>query len=649
MPLKSFTAIVTNFLGRVPLRVVLVLPFVVQVVATVGTVSYLSRQSGQRTIDSLADQLTSEVSRRIEQNLQAYLATPDFINGNNTNLVRSQLLNLQNLQQWDSQLLYQVQRFQPTVLYAGVGTVAGEYRSAEQLDATNWRINIANEKSGFRSYAVDASGRRLGLKTVVPNFQLRQRPEYQRIAQAKTPVWTPLFTSVLEPSLLIAKAEPIFSAQQQFQGFVITAIRLDQIGRFLSSLEVSQTGQAFVMDRQGHLLATSTSETVYRDHNGKRQPIQAIDSSNPLTRDTATYLARSGTSLTAIAKLYQHKASFSHGGYYLSVLPLSDPSDLDWLIVVVIPEVDLMNQIYRNHQITLFLSFASVLISVGLIILAAHWVTKPLMKLNEAAKRIADGDLHQEIDIHRQDEVGQLSHSFNRMSQQLQRSFEEMEDLNQELEARKNQLAHYRRTMEKQPPARTDALERATRELVRLATTDSLTQLSNRRRFDDYLHQQWVHAIRSQSHLSLILCDVDYFKRYNDYYGHQMGDDCLQQVAHAIRSALQRSTDLAARYGGEEFGIVLPYSDLPGATLVARAIQAQILQLKHPHAHSEVSPFITLSLGIAHVIPQRSLTFEQLIAAADAALYEAKMQGRNCYCVRELLPPPPVPPPTDPH
>jgi len=633
---KRFSHIPAKLLGKVPLRAVLVIPFVVQVITAVGVVGYLSFQNGQRATHSLADQLLLETGYRIHQNLHSYLATPSAINRTNHNLIKLRILNLQNLDQWNQYLLEQVQIYHPTILYIGVGNTQGEYRSGEQLDDLSLRSNIANDSVGFRSYEVNKAGQRLGLKSTIPAFRLHQRQEYQSIAQAPKAIWTPVFTSLLQPTLLIARADPIFSPQQKFQGFTIASFRLDSIGRFLNGLTIGKAGQAFVIDRQGRLLATSTKEFPFRDHQTSRELIQATDSTTPLIRATAQYLQQTNVFAQKLNSPQQFEIDIERQHHHFVVLPFRDDYGLDWFIVVVIPESDFMTQIHANNQTTLLLCIGSAVIAIGLGILAARWVTQPLLELNAAAKKIAKGDWSQEITVHRHDEVGELAHSFNQMAQQLQYSFAEMETLNQALTSSKDQLATYNRSLEVQIHERTEALERANRELERLATTDSLTQLANRRRFDEYLSQEWNHALRSQTHLSLILCDVDYFKRYNDYYGHQTGDECLKGVAQAIRQALQRSTDLAAQYGGEEFGIILPYSDVVGATLVAQSIQRQVQQLKCLHARSEVSQHITVSLGIASVIPHLLLSPNDLLAAADLALYEAKTQGRDRYCVQQI-------------
>jgi len=172
-------------------------------------------------------------------------------------------------------------------------------------------------------------------------------------------------------------------------------------------------------------------------------------------------------------------------------------------------------------------------------------------------------------------------------------------------------------------------LNQTSQNLYQQAISDSLTNIGNRRAFDHYLEQEWHRAKREKLVLSLILADVDYFKDYNDHYGHQAGDECLRQIAQAIHDAVKRPGDFVARYGGEEFAVILPNTDIEGAKLVAELIHSQIHKLQLSHAQSTVCPFITLSQGVSACVPQPEDSFKMLIARADGALYQAKEQGRD--------------------
>ncbi|WP_052672272.1 diguanylate cyclase domain-containing protein [Aliterella atlantica] len=181
------------------------------------------------------------------------------------------------------------------------------------------------------------------------------------------------------------------------------------------------------------------------------------------------------------------------------------------------------------------------------------------------------------------------------------------------------------------------AVQQANRELQRLATVDGLTQIANRRYFDEYLSAEWQRLARENSPLSLIVCDVDYFKRYNDALGHQAGDECLRCVAGAISRAVKRPADLVARYGGEEFVVILPNTDEQGAVTVAQAIAQELQQAEINHPQSAVSQYVTLSIGVAITIPTPEYSPEVLFAVADKALYEVKQRGRNRIITKNLL------------
>jgi diguanylate cyclase (GGDEF)-like protein len=176
-------------------------------------------------------------------------------------------------------------------------------------------------------------------------------------------------------------------------------------------------------------------------------------------------------------------------------------------------------------------------------------------------------------------------------------------------------------------------LAAANRELESLTRQDGLTGIANRRYFDSYLSAEMKRASREHQPISLILADVDYFKAYNDCYGHQAGDDCLRQVASALKSVGRRPADLAARYGGEEFAMVLPATATEGAVDVAKSLVRAIEGMSIPHVRSGVSSSVSLSQGIASIVPTHDTGTEIVIELADQVLYQAKQQGRNRYIV----------------
>ncbi len=178
-----------------------------------------------------------------------------------------------------------------------------------------------------------------------------------------------------------------------------------------------------------------------------------------------------------------------------------------------------------------------------------------------------------------------------------------------------------------------EQLSNANQALENLATIDALMGISNRRRFDEFLQNEWQRLAREKQHLSLIMCDIDYFKQYNDTYGHVAGDRCLQKVAQAVNQVVKRPADLAARYGGEEIVIVLPHTPPEGAYKLAQQMAHVVREIKIEHRTSNISPYLTLSLGVAGCVPDYSISPLTLIEKADSALYQAKDRGRDRACL----------------
>lgn len=205
------------------------------------------------------------------------------------------------------------------------------------------------------------------------------------------------------------------------------------------------------------------------------------------------------------------------------------------------------------------------------------------------------------------------------------------------LQKERDAAYHALREIQRQLEESNSQLEESNRELQRLSSLDGLTGIANRRQFDKQLEKEWQLALRNCSGLALVMIDIDYFKLYNDTHGHQLGDDCLKAVARELARVVHRPSDLVARYGGEEFGVILPNTDEEGALQVAEKMQQVIHDLNIEHEASKVSDRITLSIGMATASPRGGQPGE-LLKQADAALYEAKSQGRNRIVIKSDTP-----------
>lgn len=179
-------------------------------------------------------------------------------------------------------------------------------------------------------------------------------------------------------------------------------------------------------------------------------------------------------------------------------------------------------------------------------------------------------------------------------------------------------------------------LKRKSDILESLSSRDGLTGMYNRRQFDSVFAAEWKRALRNGRFLSVILLDVDFFKLYNDHYGHLSGDDCLKRLSSAFPAVLRRASDFAARYGGEEFGVLLPEIDPEGVVRIAENLRHAVADMRIDHAHSMAAPYVTVSIGAASTIPVSGMTSRLLLETADNALYEAKGDGRNQCRYRQL-------------
>lgn len=216
-----------------------------------------------------------------------------------------------------------------------------------------------------------------------------------------------------------------------------------------------------------------------------------------------------------------------------------------------------------------------------------------------------------------------LAHEFNANKFERERNYAAM--INRELE----EEILRRIDTENKLKSEIQRAEQLAEKLIAISSRDGLTGISNRRRFDEHIINEWNRLGRTSSSLSLILCDIDFYKAFNDTYGHLAGDDCLKKIANVLQNFSRRAGDMAARYGGEEFAVILPDTSLENATQIAGEIRLAVENLHIQHATSSISPYVTVSLGVATVIPSRHDNPQSLIKLADEAMYEAKHAGRN--------------------
>ncbi|GDZ92842.1 adenylate/guanylate cyclase [Planktothrix agardhii CCAP 1459/11A] len=420
----------------IPIRTVLIIPFLLQIFGAVGIVGWLSFNAGQKAVNEVVSQLQNEISARVEQNLEAYLAIPEKINQTNLNLLQSRILTFQDLTQWEKYLWRQVQ-IHPDINFIKITNAAGQERTGEQLGDGSLRINVIDKFTNFDfySYKTDYKGDRTEVATIVKDFDTRKGVWYKDAVKAGDATWSSVYLSLLEPTLLMSALLPVYNPQtREVQGVLNTALRLDEIGNFLNRLKVGKSGQTFLIDSDGTLLATSTLEKPFLVVKDDRQLFAAIKSQNPLTQATAKYLSKTYTNLKDIKQGKELEFTWNHDRYFVKALPFQKGKTVNWLILVVVPESDFMEQINANTRTTIALCSLALLGATLIGLLTAQWIVKPILQLNIAAKKIAQGDWEQKVNLKREDELGQLAKSFNSMAKQLKESFTILEAKNEELQ-----------------------------------------------------------------------------------------------------------------------------------------------------------------------------------------------------------------------
>ncbi|MDZ8026676.1 MAG: ATP-binding protein [Nostoc sp. DedQUE11] len=453
-PVKSFNCLVGIVYAKMPLRYILIVPFILQICGAVGLVGYLSYENGQKAVKELAAQLENEICDRIEQHLDSYLTTPKQINQINLDAVELSLLNLSDFKTTGKYFWKQMQVF--NIGYNNFANSKGEFIGVERLDNGKLLVNEVSEKQGIGKlhvYTTDNQGNRQHLQEI-KNYDPRQEAWYVDAVNVGKPVWSQIYQWEDKPEILsISSSYPIYDQNRQLVGVIGVDLILSQIGNFLSQLKTRQSGRTFILERSG-LIVASSSESPYSTINGQPKRLSGLDSQDSVIRFTTQYLIKHFGSLKVVAGKKQLNFTVDGIDYFVQVKNWQDDLGLDWLIVAVIPEGEFMEQINANTRSTFLLCIIAFLVATEIGILTARWIIKPILQLNTSAKKIAEGKWEQTPKINRSDELGELAKSFETMAKQLEASFSvlqaknaEMQVLNEALSESQSRLTQFLEAM----------------------------------------------------------------------------------------------------------------------------------------------------------------------------------------------------------
>ncbi|MBD1914153.1 MULTISPECIES: diguanylate cyclase [unclassified Leptolyngbya] len=441
--------------------------------------------------------------------------------------------------------------------------------------------------------------------------------------------------SSAEPTRFVDIATPVFNAQDpnKFEGVLGAHLYWEWAKHvrddLLNPLHDHYNVDVMVLSKSGEMLLA---------------PASAPDSDEPLTGPPSPTLG--SQPLISVQSAQQGKSGslveqWFDGTSYLTGFAATKGCDqypgLGWIVLVRQSAKEAFAEAVALQEQIIIWGIALGVTSGALVWWIAGWLINPVLQIAAAADSIRQGDTTARIPVFSgRDEVAKLSRAVNSLFISLEEQKQLLMAFNAELDQKVKERTARLNSLNEQLMAEISdrkqaevALQQANQELHRLTIVDGLTGMANRRHVDQHLVQEWQRSIREQLPLSLILLDVDYFKRYNDFYGHLAGDHCLQRIARVLSSQVQRSHDLAARYGGEEFIVVLPNTELEGAIHLAETIRQAVKSLQIPHANSPASPYVTLSLGVATGFPAPGSSPSALIESTDQQLYRAKALGRD--------------------
>jgi signal transduction histidine kinase len=465
-----------QLVSRSKLSTVLIVPFVLQILGAVGLVGYLSFENGQKAVNDLAYQLMNKTSNLVDQHLDAYLEIPHQINQINANAIKLKQLNIYEFEATGRYFWQQQQVF--NISYIGMALPDSGFSGAGTwLEGHGTTIDERSARTGYKDnvYSTDSQGNRKKL-VYVYDYNPKDEDWYPKAIKSKKPVWSSVFNWDESPELVgIDAVYPVYDDRGQLLAVLDVSLMLSNISQFLGKLNISPSGKVFIVERDGLLIASSNPEKPYKLVKGKAERLNYLNSQDPLIRATAAHLNQNFGSLKQIQERQQIEFKFRTSGdwvqrQFVEITPWRDKYGLDWLVVVVVPESDFMGKIHANTRTAILLCVAALAIAVLIGLLTARWVKNPIVRLNNAAKEIAAGNLDRTVELQRGDELGELGESFNTMSDRLQASFNEMRSLNTALSESQAQLAQYNLSLEQQ-------VERRTQELIHAEKMAALGQL----------------------------------------------------------------------------------------------------------------------------------------------------------------------------
>ncbi|MFO1341563.1 MAG: diguanylate cyclase [Burkholderiales bacterium] len=560
------------------LRATLLIPFVGVVILVAVSISLLSYQTGLKAVDELSEQLLLDISNRVTQATSRHLASssvvlnavaPDVAAAGNA--PRHSDLVPDSLPQFEQRMWIAANLYPGNEGYIYYGSHKGEFvglnRKADGDYELRWRELGTAQRTIYTTHGP-------GLRDAVlrtDNYDPRARPWFAEATQRGSLTWSSVYVDFTTRALTVTLAKPVFNQQRAQRGVVATDIPLTALTEFVRGLQVSRTGVAFIVERDGALIATSTPEALFGDNPGQPVRLRASESANPLVRQAWEQLRANvepTRSTVRGVEIARYSFDGDDGRVHMSATAQRDSAGLDWTMVVAVPRSDHMGNVQRTILQNVAIGLAAVGLAIALGLWIMHRVTSDVRRLSEATRLLARGQSPERLFKGRSDELGVIA-----------RAMEDFKD-----------------------------------GLLVDPLTGALTRATFEKRFAALVSQQL------DATLAIVFVDLDRFKSVNDEHGHAVGDAVLAICAQRIASAMRRD-DVLARYGGDEFVLML------SGILSDEALDAQLARLTaaldQPVAIAGIEVTAGGSCGGA-LYPRDGRTLEQLVKVADARMYGVK-------------------------
>lgn len=594
-----------------PLRIhkvrnAIVIPLVAMFLITVASVTSLVYFDNQRMVRVVLRELQQTMQSLVADELNSRLERAILLNDVNEGAYQAGILNLrspENRERYFANMLANIDGASMAYVALPDGSFFGSRRNAEGK-VENVRNN-AETSGNSEYYGTDADGDNTELVQVVQKFDPRTRPWYKAAVTRKGIAFGTIYSHFVfrEPTLTVSL--PAYEGGDLVGVFGVDYL-MTWLGETMRKLPVGPNGQVFIMDADGLLVATTTGEGIFSMVDGKSSNIPAVASQNEVTRNVAEKLSA--------GQEFMNQRTVLGGKTYLVGLEAYQYGDLKWQLCTIICENDFLQAFQQALLRTILRASLLSMVFILFAIYTGRHISQPVLKLNKGMMKLRDGEYEPVPYAGHLVELKELTDGFNEMGTTLSTHVD---------------------TLEMEVKKRTVELEEKNHLLFETARMDELMGIPNRRRFDEFFRTAVAMSSRNGHPIGLLMLDIDFFKSYNDTYGHLAGDECLRQLGTLLSGIVHRHSDLVARYGGEELVVIIQEASESGFREMAEHIRLSVEKQAILHEKSEVG-FVTVSIGAVFGAAREDFQTEHFLLMADDALYESKANGRNRISFRIL-------------